>query len=206
MRWLLDTGVLLRMIHSTDPQGRDVEPAITRLLRRGDRLACGVQNVAEFWNVSTRPESSRGGFGLSLTETRRRLDVIQRLVGVVFERDAAFAIWQDLLVTHAVSGKQVHDAKLVALMKADAITDVLTLNPKDFRRYEPTIRVHTPADIVAAAEGSGSGHRRVVPIVTFLCTRSRDPRRGSAARPRPAGRRRRPSPSTRPSSSSRRAA
>lgn len=35
----------------------------------------------------------------------------------------------------AVSGKNVHDAKLVAAMNVNGISHVLTFNEADFRRY-----------------------------------------------------------------------
>jgi hypothetical protein len=40
---------------------------------------------------------------------------------------AAYFEWKQLLVTHGVMGVQVHDARLVALMKVHGISHVLTL-------------------------------------------------------------------------------
>jgi hypothetical protein len=39
--------------------------------------------------------------------------------------------------TYAVSGVQVHDARLVAVMKVHGVAHILTLNAADFRRYIP---------------------------------------------------------------------
>jgi predicted nucleic acid-binding protein len=52
-----------------------------------------------------------------------------------------------LLVVHAVKGKQVHDARLVAMMEAHGITHILTLNGADFARY-PGIVVIDPAGVI----------------------------------------------------------
>jgi predicted nucleic acid-binding protein len=49
-----------------------------------------------------------------------------------------------LVGTHLVSGKQAHDAHLVAVMLVYAVTDILTFNIADFRRY-PGITVLDPA-------------------------------------------------------------
>jgi len=40
-----------------------------------------------------------------------------------------------LVVTFNVSGVQVHDARLVALMKVNVISHILTFNVGDFARY-----------------------------------------------------------------------
>jgi hypothetical protein len=45
-----------------------------------------------------------------------------------------------------VSGKQVHDARIVALMQALGVTRLLTLNPSDFSRY-PEITIIEPQDV-----------------------------------------------------------
>jgi predicted nucleic acid-binding protein len=43
-------------------------------------------------------------------------------------------------------GVQVHDARLVAAMKAHGVTRILTINVTDFSRY-PNIRAFAPTDI-----------------------------------------------------------
>ncbi len=47
---------------------------------------------------------------------------------------------------HSVSGVQVHDAKIVASMKAHDIENLLTFNAKDFKRY-PDIKTFEPKDV-----------------------------------------------------------
>ena len=47
------------------------------------------------------------------------------------------------MVAHAVSGVQVHDARLVAAMHVHAVTHLLTLNDRDFTRY-PDITAVNP--------------------------------------------------------------
>ena len=39
------------------------------------------------------------------------------------------------MVAHQVTGKKVHDARLVALMVVHEITEVLTFNWSDFERF-----------------------------------------------------------------------
>jgi predicted nucleic acid-binding protein len=45
------------------------------------------------------------------------------------------ALWRDLCKHHEVKGKQVHDARLVALMEAHQVQKLLTFNIADFQRY-----------------------------------------------------------------------
>jgi len=47
-----------------------------------------------------------------------------------------------------VVGRQVCDARLVAVMQAYGITRILTLNPAGFRRYAPLIAIDDPQDLV----------------------------------------------------------
>jgi predicted nucleic acid-binding protein len=85
---------------------------------------------------------------LTISATDRRRRFVERVVNVISEPANAYGIWKQLLLAHSVLGVQVHDARLVAIMKASSIADIVTLNVADFRRY-PGINVHHPADIPA---------------------------------------------------------
>ena len=47
----------------------------------------------------------------------------------------AFQRWRRLVVAHEVKGAKVHDARLAAIMHAHGISQILTFNAADFRRY-----------------------------------------------------------------------
>lgn len=143
---LTDTGILLRLFAVTDPHHAAVTNATTVLKGRGELLVTAFQNHSEFWNACTRPATARGGFGLSTAETAKRLGVIEATIPLLADHASAHTIWKGLVVAHAVQGKQVHDAKLVALMKAQGVTHILTLNGSDFTRY-PGITVIDPATV-----------------------------------------------------------
>lgn len=53
--------------------------------------------------------------------------------------------WRTLLVTHGVSGVQVHDARLVAAMRVHSVKRILTFNDRDFVRYTDIEAVHPRA-------------------------------------------------------------
>jgi predicted nucleic acid-binding protein len=149
MRHLLDTGILARLPHRADPLHHAARDALRRLAAGRHTFVTATQNVAEFWNLCTRPAAARGGFGLSVDETRRRLRLLERFVTVLKEPDSAYAKWKALVVAQQVLGKQVHDARLVALMRAYRIKRILTLNASDFVRYDG-IEAVTPHDILSA--------------------------------------------------------
>ena len=46
-----------------------------------------------------------------------------------------FPEWERIVSQHQVSGKQVHDARLVAAMMSHRVTHILTFNTADFTRY-----------------------------------------------------------------------
>jgi predicted nucleic acid-binding protein len=132
---LVDSGILLRLLEPSDPLHATVRGAVRVVRRRGDTPVTFAQNLAEFWNVCTRPATARGGFGLSIADADRRLRVIERLFPILPDSPAVYPVWRGLIVAHTVKGVQVHDARLVALMQVHGITRILTLNGGDFVRY-----------------------------------------------------------------------
>jgi len=51
------------------------------------------------------------------------------------DTDDVYPEWRRLVVTHGVSGKKAHDARLVAAMTVNRITHILTFNADNFARY-----------------------------------------------------------------------
>jgi predicted nucleic acid-binding protein len=115
----------------------------------GHTLATCPQNIAEFWNVSTRPTSARGGYGQSVSKTERRVQFIERNCTILAESPASYHAWRQLLTAHSVQGVAVHDARLVAMMQTAGISHILTQNTRDFARYALVAAV-TPQDVLTA--------------------------------------------------------
>jgi len=143
--YLLDSNILIRVAHRSDPLHGVVRAALRTLWQRGESLYYVSQNLVEFWNVSTRPPTARGGLGLSVEETDRRARLIERIYTLVPDSPAVHAEWRRLIVAHGVSGVQVHDARLAAFMHVNGIPNLLTTNTVDFSRYGISA-VH-PADV-----------------------------------------------------------
>jgi predicted nucleic acid-binding protein len=148
MRYLLDTNILLRILHHNDPSHQVVHDVLGALRRNGHTFATTRQNIAEFWNVCTRPANARGGFGLSITETNSRLQTLEIMVEVLTEADTAYTRWKNLLTHHGVSGLQVYDARIVAVMGSHNISHLVSFNIVDFQRYNG-IAAATPQTILA---------------------------------------------------------
>ena len=143
MPYMADTNILLRFISPSDSNHLLVRNAIYSLLIREEQICYTSQNLSEFWNVCTRPVMARGGFGLSIEETDRRAQVIERYFTFLPDSEAIHAEWRRLVVKYRVSGVQVHDTRLVAAMLVHGITHILTFNPNDFARY-PEITAVNP--------------------------------------------------------------
>ena len=151
MQYLVDTGVWLRLFDRTDSVHADIHAALRLLRAGGHTLAVCPQNIAEFWNVSTRPATARGGYGKTVATTERRVQFIERFAAVLDESPAAYRQWRLLLTQHQIQGAAVHDARLVALMQTAGIAHILTLNANDFARYT-TVIVTTPGEVAASSK------------------------------------------------------
>jgi predicted nucleic acid-binding protein len=146
MVYLLDTGILLRLVDKQDRRHALVKAAVGMLGNRGESLVVATQNIAEFCNVSTRPVANNG---LGVTP-KVALDLLEReiepICSALAEPAPVYGELKRLVATYSVIGKQVHDARLVAMMLVWQVENILTLNDRDFRRYEPEgITIVTPA-------------------------------------------------------------
>ena len=151
-RYLLDTNVLLRWILPRDPLSPAARSAVRHLVRGGNTLQVCSQNLIEFWSVATRPVSANG-IVLTPERTAHLVDRIERLLQVLEDTPAIYREWRRLVQQCAVVGRQVHDARIAACMLAHGVTQILTFNPDDFRRYPGIVPV-SPHDVSAPAPGT----------------------------------------------------
>src|SRR5260370_122804 len=54
--------------------------------------------------------------------------------------------WRALIVQYGVQGVQVHDARIAASMYVHGVGQLLTINVRDFKRFD-NLRVTNPADV-----------------------------------------------------------
>lgn len=149
MPYLLDSGILLRIVDRKDQRHDAVTQSVGILIKCGENLVISTQNVAEFHSVATRPGANNG---LGLTP-RAALDLLKREIepvcAIMHEPATLYPELKRLIAKYNVVGKQVHDARLAAMMLVWQIDDILTLNDRDFRRYEPEgLRIVTPETLI----------------------------------------------------------
>lgn len=142
MSALVDTSVLARLIETHSDSGAQTALDVERRIAAGQELCICAQVLIEFWVVATRPPEANG-YGLDVPAAQAVLGDFLEMFFLVPEPPDIGERWRQIVVSHAVRGKQAHDARLVALMEAHAITDVLTLNDRDFRRYQ-SVKVIRP--------------------------------------------------------------
>lgn len=132
--YLLDTNVLLRFCDAASPVHTTAVDAVAVLLSRGGRVYITAQNLIEFWAVATRPVKDNG-FGWDTQQTEQEVGRLLNFFLFLDDSPAVFHHWLALVTAHSVSGKQVHDARLAAIMVASGVMNLLTFNTRDFSRY-----------------------------------------------------------------------
>lgn len=71
---------------------------------------------------------------------------LEEFFEVLHENLSSYAIGKELPVVNRVSGVQVHDARLVGVMRAHEIAQIMTFNIADFTRYAGIEPIH-PGEI-----------------------------------------------------------
>ena len=95
----------------------------------------------------TRP-TQRNGFGLTTADAEGEVRVIEAGMSLLPDNAAAYHEWRKLVGQYGITGVQVHDARLAAVMYVHGVKDILTLNPADFARFTG-LRVMDPAALVS---------------------------------------------------------
>jgi predicted nucleic acid-binding protein len=141
LSYLLDTNILVRLVDRASAQHVAAVAAVASLLAQGHELYITAQTLIEFWSVATRPLSANG-LGWDTTRIFAELNDIRSRFPLLDDTPGVFQNWLRLVSAEAVRGRQVHDARLVAVMEAHSITHLLTFNVNDFRRFATITVVH----------------------------------------------------------------
>lgn len=134
----IDTNVLVYASIVESPFHQAARQALVAAQSRYGSLWVSSQVIREFLVVLTRPQT--------FPDVSR--DVVLRQVADFCQRfqvaDDSAVVRQYLLIlidNLQISGKQIHDANIVATMQAYGIGTLLTHNIKDFQRFIPVIRL-----------------------------------------------------------------
>jgi hypothetical protein len=119
------------------------------LHRRGEALHVTPQVMVEFRSVATRPVAVNG-LGLSAVDTETQAGAFEARFPLLAETPAIYPAWKALVGALGVIGKQVHDARLVAVCHVYGVTHLLTFNMAHFVRmagFGPGLIVTDPATV-----------------------------------------------------------
>ena len=136
----IDTNVLLTAI---DP-GRDGYTVARSLFRRS-RLRTrspyvSPQVLREYLVVATRPMSANG-LGMSMADALKNLRALRDRTSFLVEDRRVAERFAALIADVQCTGKQIHDANIVATMLVHGIGRLVTDNGDDFRRFESHVSI-----------------------------------------------------------------
>ena len=134
-----DTNILVYSVVRGAPLHDQAVEALARLRSRGTELWISRQIVREFLATVTRPQT----FALPRPPAAWRDDIdrFQRDFHIAEDGPAVTAELLDLLARFPSGGKQIHDANIVATMRAHGVRQLLTHNIADFARFASAINV-----------------------------------------------------------------
>ncbi len=136
----IDTNVLLT---ATSPE-RVFHAHAVRVLddwpNRGIPLCTSGQILREYLVVATRP-SELNGLGLGTSEALENVNAMRARMRFLNESRAVFARLRALLDDADCSGKQIHDANVVATALSHGVQRILTSNTQDFERFTALVEV-----------------------------------------------------------------
>ncbi len=149
MAILVDTSILGRLANRADISYPIAKSAIAELHRRGEVLHVTAQNLVEFLNFATRPVRANG-LGLTPSAAHGLQATFEATFPLLDETPAIFPAWKAIVQALSVVGKQVHDARLVAVCHVHSVSHLLTFNVSHFVRlagFAPGVVVLDPAAI-----------------------------------------------------------
>jgi predicted nucleic acid-binding protein len=149
MAHLLDTSILARLANTADPFYPVAAQAVLELHRRGEVLHLTAQNLVEFRNFATRPKAVNG-LGLSPVLAEAKAAIFEGTFPLLPETPDIYPAWKALVGALGVIGKQVHDARLLAVCHVHTVTHLLSFNVAHFVRmagFGPTVMVVDPATV-----------------------------------------------------------
>ena len=134
MAILLDTNVLVRLANAGDASFAVALHAVTALHGRRETIHITAQNLVEFRSVATRP-LSMNGLGFDGLKAENEAAEFEATFPLLPETPKIFLAWKSLIGATGAIGKQVHDARLVAVCHAHQISQLMTFNVGHFARY-----------------------------------------------------------------------
>jgi predicted nucleic acid-binding protein len=149
MSVLVDTSILGRLANRADAAHAVAKAAISDLHRRREVLYIAPHNLIEFRNFATRPVAVNG-LGLASPAADTLMATFETSFTLLQETPDIYPTWKRIVAALGVVGKQVHDARLVAICHVHTVTHLLTFNVAHFARiakWGPGLVVLEPSKV-----------------------------------------------------------
>lgn len=137
----VDTNVLVYATRPAASQHSAALVALTWLEGEGSSLWVSPQVLREYLAAVTRPQATAPA--VSTTAAIADVRKFRAIFDVAEERPSVLDRLLGLLAAHRGSGRQVHDANIVATMLEHGIRRLLTFNAADFRRFARVIDIES---------------------------------------------------------------
>jgi predicted nucleic acid-binding protein len=147
MAFLVDTSVLGALTDVAHPAHAIADQSVVALRQQGEVLHLTPQNLIEFRNFATRPILANG-LGLTAAKVEAKTADFENTFPLLPDTPDIYSAWKALVAALGVVGKQVHDARLVAVCHVHGVTHLLTFNVAHFARlasFGPGVVVVDPA-------------------------------------------------------------
>lgn len=138
----VDTNVLLRSLIDQFPESKACREAVFAQRKAGAEMWISRQVVRELLVQLTHPRTLTTP--LTPEQVQTQVKTILTLFRVADETSVTTQTLLTLMDDYPVSGKQIHDANIVAAMLTNGIDTLLTLNAADFNRYSDKIQLVVP--------------------------------------------------------------
>jgi len=135
----VDTNVLVYATRPSSAEHVAARAALTRLEGEGSTLWVSHQVLREYLAVVTRPQVTASA--LPMTTAIADVQKFRTAFDIAEERPGVLDRLLDLLAAYPTSGRQVHDANIVATMLEHGIRRLLTFNSADLRRFAQVIDI-----------------------------------------------------------------
>ncbi len=137
---LVDTGVLISAVDIA----RSNHDVCRHLIERHPALSLCAQSCREFLAVSIRPVAANG-LGMSCEHACANLETLRGRIVTLPEEKPLLSVLLDVIRSHQLVGRSIHDAGIVAAVIAHQLGGLVTTDAQIFSRY-PGMRVITPQD------------------------------------------------------------
>lgn len=135
----IDTNVLVAAAVDVHPSHGVAAAYFARIGAGGGAACISGQVCREFLVALTRGPVE--GRAFTVDEALSVLEEARESFVVLDEDEASLREFLEVVRRHGVRGKKLHDANIVATMRAGGVRRLVTLNVADFERYENLIQV-----------------------------------------------------------------